>query len=434
MLNLQFPIRRVALLVAVTIALLSNANAQMGTAPATVSAESGTPSPLVAQGQPVDWWFVFKLNSAKFPGCGEGATRSCQFGGTVQPYKAFGQQFVYADSNDKTIRKGAGCAGDSLEDPVGATFEKVYSGHLYYVIWNDQFYDDPKIAGCTKECGAPWGHSKGVVVWDENGNGFVMQVTTPSWPASGSRETPRETDGNTLGCVKDNDVQVSQHFFSLKLTEQDLVKLLKAIANASVVTDPKDPQIVKDGGPQEVQDLVNKLGVKSNSTVVTKDVLSSGVELISKPSKLNVPPWQLVSSVLGGVPLRAATWWAKPAILSTDASSSIACWNDSLAKPGPVDIAATGQWDGTVFGLTGGLGTNFNHAKIGVSTSGSDHFSIFGDMNQQGTLSGPNCASSQNGRGGLFYVVNDDALYKGVKALIAGGSEPLAGAAAAANK
>jgi hypothetical protein len=323
------------------------------------------------------------------------------------------------------MRKGGGCAGATLDDPIGATFEEVYHGHLYYVIWNDQFYNDPKIAGCSNgACGAPWGHSKGMVAWDDNGNGFVMQVTTPSWPAAGSADNPRETDGNTLGCVRDDDVQVSQHFFSLKITEGDLEKLLVALANASVVTDPKNAQIVRSGGPQGIQDLVSKLGKRSSSTTVTNDVLSSGVELISKPSKLNVPPWQLVSSVLGGVPLRTATWWTKPEIPSTDASTPVACWDQSLAKPGAVDIASTGQWDGTIFGLTGGLGTNFNHAKIGVSTSESGHYSIFGDMNQQGSLSGPNCGSSQNGRGGIFYVVKDETIYQGVKALISGGSEP----------
>jgi len=32
---------------------------------------------------------------------------------------------------------------------------------------------------------------------------------------------------------------------------------------------------------------------------------------------------------------------------------------------------------------------------------------IFGDMNQQARLSGPHCDSSQNGRGGLFFVVQN---------------------------
>jgi hypothetical protein len=381
------------------------------------------PVPLLQKGHPVDWWFVFKFNSAAFPGCG-GATRSCQFGGEVQNYSAFGQQYVYATSEAPSLHQGSGCAGDSTGDPVGATFEEVYDNSFHYVVWNDQFYDDPKIAGCTKECGGPWGHSKGMLAWNDAGAGFVLQVTTPSWPAAGSKKFPRKTDGNTLGCVQDNDVLVSQHFFALKLTKDDLVKVLAALSNASVVTDPKNPQLVNNGGPADVQELVNKLGIKSHSATYTKDTLSSGVEVISKPSRLNVPPWQLVSAALGGASLRAATWWAKPEIYTTTASTSIACWSDSLPKPGPVEIATTGHWAGKEFGLTGGASPDHNHAKIGVSTSGSNHYAVFGDMNQQGSASGPNCASSQNGRGGLFYLINNPDLSDSVKTLINGDTAP----------
>jgi hypothetical protein len=392
------------------------------------SAAQGAPVPLLAQGHPVDWWFVFKFNSATFPECGAGATRACQFGGAVQNYRSgFSQQFVYASSESKTLQQGVGCAGDTTADPIGATFDEIYNGSFHYVIWNDQFYDDPVIAGCSKSCSAPWGHSKGMIAWNEAGQGFVMQVTTPSWPAAGSKNNPRQKDGNTLGCVLDDDVLVSQHFFALKLTKDDLVTVLKALQNSSVVTDPTNPQIVNNGGPDDVQQLVKNLGAKSSSKTYTSDTLSSGVQLISKPSGLHVPPWQMVSAILGGVPLRAATWWASPQIPTTTDSTKIACWDDSLdslGKPGAVEIATTGVWAGKEIGLTGGLGSNFNHAKIGVSTSDDSHYAIFGDMNQQGTLSGTNCGSSQNGRGGTFYVVDDADLSNSVKALIAGKSAP----------
>jgi Deoxyribonuclease II len=384
----------------------------------------GTPSPLLGKGHPVDWWFVFKFNSKVFPGCGGTAQRACLFGGTVQNYPHFGQQFVFASSEAHALKQGSDCAGDTTTDPVGATFDEVYNGALNYVVWNDQFYDDPVIKGCTKSCGAPWGHSKGMIAWNDAGEGVVMQVTTPSWPASGNASFPRKTDGNTLGCVKDNDVQVSQHFFSLKLTKDDLVKVLKGLKNASVVTDPSNPQLVKNGGPADVQQIVKSLGVKSTSTTYTKETLSTGVQLISKPSKLNVPPWQMVSAILGGTPLRTATWWANPKIYTTLVDTNITCWNDSLGKPGPVEIATTGTWDGKEFGLMGGAGTDFNHAKIGVSMTGNQHYAIFGDMNQQGTATGEKCASSQNGRGGLFYVVDDAELFKSVKDLVAGKSAP----------
>lgn len=383
---------------------------------------AGVPVPLLEKGHPVKWWLVFKLNAGTFPDCG-GGTRGCPFGGTVQKYKD-AQQYLFASNESPTLKQGSGCAGDTDTDPIGATFDQVYNGSFYYLIWNDQFYDDPVIKGCTKECGSPWGHSKGLLAWNDAGNGFVMQVSTPSWPAAGSKGHPRKTDGNTLGCVKDDDVMVSQHFFALTLNKNDVISVLKALENASVVTDPSNPQIVSNGGPQDIQQLVKGLGSKSASKKFLTFSLSNGVQLISKPSHLNVPPWQMVSAILGGVSLRAATWWASPEIPTTKASTAVKCWDDSLSKPGAVEIATSGTWNGTKIGLTGGASPDHNHAKIGVSLSGSKSYSIFGDMNQQGSLSGPNCNSSQNGRGGLFYVISNAALSKSVKGLITGDTAP----------
>lgn len=380
-------------------------------------------SPLLAPGSKVDWLFVFKLNTKSFPGCGAGAQRACPFGGTVKD-EAFGQQFVFASSANETLQKGSGCIGDAPTDPLGATFGQVYNGPYYYVVWNDQFYSDPKIAGCGDSCASPWGHAKGMLAWNDSGEGFVLQVTTPSWPAAGNKLFPRKTDGNTLGCTKDDDVKVSQHFFALKLDKGDVLAVLKALQNASVVTDPKNKQLVRNGGPANVQNLVAALGSQSSSTQMQRVGLSSGVGLISKPSKLHVPPWQMVSAALGGVPLRTATWWTAPAIATTESTSKVACWDNSLGTPGPVAIATSGQWAGTAFGLKGGPGPDFNHAKIGISTGGPSRFSIFGDMNQQGSLSGPNCGSSQNGRGGLFFVVENARLSDSIGALIQGDTAP----------
>jgi len=388
--------------------------------------QSSAPGPLLAKGHPVDWWFVFKFNGSAFPGCGGNAQIVCLFGGTVQNYSGgYSQQFVYASSENPSLQQGSGCLGDTINDPVGATFDQVYNGLLYYVVWNDQFYGDPPIHGCSDSCSSPWGHSKGMIAWDDDGDGFVMQVSTPSWPASGSASHPR-TDGNTLGCVSDNDVKVSQHFFALKLNKDDVVKVLQGLQNASVVTDPGNLQIVFNGGPSDIQTLVGELGQKSSSTTNMVLQLSSGVEMISKPSGLNVPPWQMVSATLSGVPLRAATWWADPEIPTTTDSTTITCWNASLGNPGAVQIASTGQWQGTIFSLEGGPQLDANHAKLGVSTNPDQPYVIFGDLNQQGTLSGANCGSSQNGRGGTFYVLNNSALFGDVTNLIRGGTAEIA--------
>lgn len=392
------------------------------------------PQPLIRDDKDVDWWFSFKFNAAKFPGCANQATRACPFGGEPQNYRyGYSQQFVSADSTAPSLSEGRICLGDGNQDPLGATFAQIYQGDYYYVVWNDQFYEQPKIEGCENSCSAPWGHAKGVVAWNEDGEGLVLQVTTPAWPGSGNQRHPRQSGGNTLGCVSlDDDIAVAQHFFALRLNAEDLTHVIAGLANASVVTDIKLPQLVRNGGPKTIQSLVQTLGQQSSSTEVINVTLSSGVQFISKPSALHVPPWQLVSAELGGIDLRTATWWTDPAIPSTDRSTPLRCWDEGLGQAGAVSIATSGTWNGTEFSLEGGLGNEFNHAKFAVDDGAAPSLAIFGDMNQQGALAPGSvypeqkCSSSQNGRGGTFYVVQNAELAASLADLIRGDTAPLA--------
>lgn len=413
-----------------------------------VALAQSPPAPMLNADTPVDWWFVFKFNAATGPGCTGQKTPACIFGGKPGKYADYdgsvqwGQHYAVASSANPTLAApaqppGNTCAGDSADDPIGATYGKVYNGNYFYVVWNDQFYASPMPTRAS-----PWGHSKGIVAWDKNGDGVVMQVSTPSWPASGSKNFARKKDGNTLGCVNDNDVEVSQHFFALKLNKDDLVQVLKALGNASVTTAKAKAaagQLVRNGGPPEVQDAVKKLGVLSGSGKATIVTLSTGVKLISKPSNLLVPPWQMVSALLKpasadtGPALKAATWWTDPEIVPTDKAAKPGCWDDQLATPGPVAIAVTGTWNGKPIGLTGGAQTTKNHAKIGVSEGGDATLSIFGDLNQQGVLvprktkSAPKgtCDSSQDGRGGTFYVLDNPKLFESMTSLLKGQTAPV---------
>lgn len=390
------------------------------------------PTPLLKKGESVKWWLVFKFNATSFPDCAGNAERKCIFGGTVQNYARFSQQYVYASEKDPKlqINNNKVCVGDTVEDPVGATFDQVFNGDYFYVIWNDQFYLDPKLQCRGNSCPAPWAHSKGMIAWDRTGAGFVMQVTTPNWPGAGKPDLTR-VRGNTLGCltqiksskvVPQNNVLYSQHFFALQLSKDDLQVVLKALKNAAIVTDPDNEQIVRNGGPPEIVELVKELGETTGEKTFTKDRLSSGVTLISKPANLSVPPWQMVSAALGGASLRVASWWQRNRIPTTTPSTEIDCWDESVlgktSKLGSVEIAKTGQWDKQELGLKGGQ----NHAKIGVSTRDTVPLSIFGDMNQEGALEPikGKCAISQNARGGLFFVVEDATLFKNVKLLLRG--------------
>lgn len=377
------------------------------------------PVPLLGPGKPVDWWFVYKFNAKRFPACSaveseEDAERECPFGGKPGAY-GNSQRFAVASSETASLEDGQGCAGSS--DPVAATFKQIYEGDFRYLVWNDQFYGSPKVKACSGDsCGGPWGHSKGVLAWNEEGKGVVIQVTTPSWPGFASKKFKR-VGGNSLGCIKrPNNIKFAQHFFALSLSPENVVKVIQALRHASVVTDLDRKQIANIGGsPPAIEAALAGLGEKSDDENVLEFDLGHGVKLVSKPSRLYVPPWQMLSATLGGVDLKAATWWASPRIPTTTVTRRIGCWDDALAKPGAVEIAVTGSWKGEEIGLIGSQ----NHAKIGVSNSGKRGLSIFADLNQQGALKG-NCKSSQNGRGGLFYVLDNPDLFNSMTALLDG--------------
>jgi hypothetical protein len=377
------------------------------------------PVPLLSNQKSAEWIFVYKFNASSFPTTGQ--LQECRFGGTPDKRKS-SQAWAVASNAFPALNPGAGLIGTSLDDPVGATFNEIYNSTLNFITWNDQFYGDPRLK-CGVNCTGRWGHSKGILAWDGLGNGLVMQVTTPDWPGAGSSAVPRPREGNTLGCEHaTNNVLVGQHFFLLKLSPADTGAVLDALANASVATDPGLPQIARLGGPRELVVKARLLGQKVQSVTYTDVTLSSGVRLISKPSDLWVPPWQLISARLGSVPLRTATWRAGPPIPTTTDKTTIGCWRPSLGKARAVEVATTGRWAGKTIGMSAGS----SHAKLGVSLDPAQPFTIFGDMNQQGALSGTGkkCASSQNGRGGLFFVLTDPTLYASMRQLLDGGTAP----------
>jgi hypothetical protein len=56
----------------------------------------------------------------------------------------------------------------------------------------------------------------------------------------------------------------------VKLTNDDVVKVLQATQRASVGMDRNDHSLVRTGGPAEIQNLVAPLGTQSQETTFTK--------------------------------------------------------------------------------------------------------------------------------------------------------------------
>jgi hypothetical protein len=118
--------------------------------------------------------------------------------------------------------------------------------------------------------------------------------------------------------------------------------------------------------------------------------------------------WPLAARAMDAASSRPASTMSLSAARKTDSDSFWLRMTRSMIRP--LMLAQTT--------LQGGGGPDDNHAKIGVSVSGNH--SIFGDMNQEGSLSGPDCTVHQNGRGGLFFVVEDQVLSAGLRGLLGG--------------
>ena len=139
------------------------------------------PVPLLNATQSADWIFVYKFNASSFPTTGQ--LHACLFGGTPSTNKS-SQAWAVASTSFPGLVGGAGLIGTSLDDPVGATFNQIYHSRLNFIVWNDQFYGDPRLS-CGANCTGRWGHSKGILAWDDAGNGLILQVSTPDRPGAG---------------------------------------------------------------------------------------------------------------------------------------------------------------------------------------------------------------------------------------------------------
>jgi hypothetical protein len=409
------------------------------------ASQAASPEPLVKSGAPATWWFAYKFWVQDIASSAGDPPADCKFGGSINP-GGFSQRYVVASSNDPLLKDGPGLIGKGDNDPLGATFGAIFHGDFNYVVWNDQFYGSPvfhhpqcSTSDRQNNCMSPWGHAKGMMAWNTAGDGVVIQVTTPDWPGSASQNHPRVVSstypkgkGNTLGCVANNNVIYAQHFFALKLSADDVKQVLRALDRASVATLTNSAQLVGTtaGGtnlPADVQQLVDKLQKTHPSTATAPfDVtLSSGVRLIAKPSDFNAPPWQFVSWRLGAADLRVATWNNPPTIPSTYDEKKVGCWPAAYRSAGQVphigrvESATTGRWGPTTLHLR----SSQNHGKFGVSRDAGGTLSIFGDLNQSGNLTG-SCGLGQNGRGGLFFVVDDAQLATSIRSLLDGDSEP----------
>ena len=298
----------------------------------------------------------FKFNSSKsFAGCEPAsknpgqknptmtATGNASFGGVVQTKPAFGQQFAFASSEDGALRQGSGCAGATLTDPIGATFDQVYNGSFHYLIWNDQFYHDPVGLGLQgRQLRRALGPLEGTARLERCGR-RLRHAGLDAGVAALGQQPVRHAQGEQGQYARLQQLeQQSARQPALLCAQADQQRCLVEVLDGAEECERGDRsrpslQIVQNGGPPDVRKLVDdsENGRTQGRASIIKTELSSGVIMISKPSGLACAALADGFVIADSEPTpaehaqRTATWWTKPWIPTTTNSTAIRCWDDT---------------------------------------------------------------------------------------------------------
>ncbi|XP_069851087.1 deoxyribonuclease-2-alpha-like [Dipodomys merriami] len=138
-------------------------------------------------GQPVDWFVVYKLPAHSGSGDAPG----------------WGLRYKYLDENSGGWRDGVGFINSS-EGAVGRSLLPLYrnnASQLAFLLYNDQ----PPKSSLAKDSTSSRGHTKGVLLMDQEG-GFWLVHSVPCFPppaSSGAFSWPHNAQrfGQTLICV-----------------------------------------------------------------------------------------------------------------------------------------------------------------------------------------------------------------------------------------
>ena len=300
-------------------------------------------------------------------------------------------------------------------------------------------------------CGSPWGHSKGAFAFEEGSLGFFLQGTTPNWPDPSQGDTFAP-----LGCQLDNNVYLSQSFLGVTLASDDFTTIAPVLEKARLCSSGSlscrngssghmvDFNCTSEATRGEDWSILNTAFAATSTMDMPSEGLNitapggSTLRLFSHSAAYENPPWLLVANDLG-VDLGVASWWdfnyGQATLCSGDdysnATENYCLINNELglalntqggaAQSVENAIAASFMVGGAdrAWALWGEFSGIASHAKFGVAGDQTSHWVVSGDQNSQGFDCSSACNGSQQGRGGLFFAVQDEALHESLYDLLA---------------
>jgi len=182
-------------------------------------------------GNPVDWWFMYKVSGMSTTGPG---------------VKVTGTEYVYFDAH--TPADGKLTLSTHHVDQDGAlpnTLKQVYvpqgasTQHLGWFFYNDENPITGQVVGSR-------GHTKGVLAFDLGTNSaFWLVQSTPKFPPAGSYSFPKTgmPNAQTLLCITLQDAGTAQAIAKQMFAAQQPNVYLASRVPVDLANDPNDPRV-----------------------------------------------------------------------------------------------------------------------------------------------------------------------------------------------
>jgi deoxyribonuclease-2 len=192
-------------------------------------------------GQPVDWWFLYKVPRLAASAQGSAAT---------------GYEYVYYDPHAQKVAPSP----NQLTDGRGAldlTLQSVFAQPSATTGW--LLYNDEPPASAHRSVSSTLGHTKGVLAFDTaSGTAFWLLHSWPKYPAPGVAGLPTPDFGQTFLCVSltlDVARQIATQMRGCQQPEVYLPRLPKTLDTGDplyALAQPMDPAVAGDSSVLEV--------------------------------------------------------------------------------------------------------------------------------------------------------------------------------------
>ncbi|GMQ27869.1 deoxyribonuclease II family protein [Algoriphagus confluentis] len=161
------------------------------------------------EGNPVDWWFIYKLPMKVGPN-----------------QDSTGFEFLYFDSESKGSPQLSSTSLDQSDSALSRTLDELFSNksEYGYIAWNDEI--PPTDAQPKPKNKGSKGHSKGILAFSKTQNrGWYLLHSTPRFPVVGETQVPEyeRKFAQTYFCVSMDYAFINQIALLIQIQNQGQV-------------------------------------------------------------------------------------------------------------------------------------------------------------------------------------------------------------------